>query len=92
LKSQRYNKILNLLPLPLPDPLLMENEKLEFFKLDEIDRKVLLWLLAHVSQKSVVAWIDYIASEYRHGKSVTIDSDRLFAEMQDEILHKSGEI
>ncbi|HEY9049853.1 MAG TPA: hypothetical protein VIN08_28335 [Ohtaekwangia sp.] len=66
----------------------METEKLEFFKLDEIDRKVLLWLLAHVPQKSVIAWIDYIAIEYRQGKSVMIDSDRLLAEMQDEVLQK----
>jgi hypothetical protein len=70
----------------------MENEKLEFFKLDEIDRKVLLWLLAHVPQKSVTAWIDYIAIEYRQGKSIHINPDLLLAEMQDEILQRPDEL
>ncbi|HEY9005875.1 hypothetical protein [Ohtaekwangia sp.] len=66
----------------------MENEKLEFFKLDEIDRKVLLWLLAHVPQKSVIAWIDYVAIEYRQSKAVLIDSEKLLTEMQDEVLQR----
>lgn len=66
----------------------MENEKLEFFKLDEIDRKVLLWLLAHVPQKSVIAWIDYVAIEYRQSKAILIDSEKLLTEMQDEVLQR----
>lgn len=66
----------------------MENEKLEFFKLDEIDRKVLLWLLAHVPQKSVIAWIDYVAIGYRQSKAVLIDSEKLLTEMQDEVLQR----
>ena len=62
----------------------MEREKLEFFKLDEIDRKVLLWLLDHVPQKSVVAWLDFIASEYWTGKSVRIDPGKLYSEVDQE--------
>jgi hypothetical protein len=60
----------------------MENEKLEFFKLDEIDRKVFLWLLDHVPQKSIMAWIEYVTEEYRRRGAVQIDGDRMYAEMK----------
>jgi hypothetical protein len=59
----------------------MEDETLEFFKLDVIDRKVLLWLLEHVPDKSIIAWIDYIAQEYRNRRSIMIDPEKLFTEM-----------
>jgi len=59
----------------------MEEEKLEFFKLDVIDRKVLLWLIDHVPEKSVVAWIEYITEEYQRGKGVKIDRGKLFSEV-----------
>lgn len=62
----------------------MENEKLEFFKLDEIDRKVFLWLIAHVPQKSIRAWITFISEEYRRTKSVQIDGERMLREMEEE--------
>lgn len=61
----------------------MEQEKLEFFKLDEIDRKVLLWLLSHVPQKSVVAWLEYIAIQYKQEKSILIDIDKVYAEVEE---------
>jgi len=64
----------------------MENEKLEFFKLDEIDRKVLLWLLSHVPQRSVSAWVDYIASEYKFRKSINIDIEKLHSEIRQQEL------
>jgi hypothetical protein len=60
----------------------MENEKLEFFKLDEIDRKVFLWLLDHVPQKSIMAWIEYISEEYRRKRSVQINAERMYSEMK----------
>jgi hypothetical protein len=59
----------------------MENEKLEFFKLDEIDRKVFLWLIGHVPQKSILAWVEYISEEYRRKKSIQIDGNRMYQEM-----------
>lgn len=64
----------------------MENENLEFFKLDQIDRKVLLWLLDHVPEKSVTAWIDYTASEYQYKKSILIDTDKLYKEITEKTL------
>jgi type II secretory pathway component PulM len=60
----------------------MEKENLEFFKLDEIDRKVLLWLLEHVPQKSVIAWLEYIATQYRQEKSIQIDIDKVYTEVE----------
>jgi len=65
----------------------MENEKLEFFKLDEIDRKVLLWLLSHVPQRSVSAWLDYIASEYKLRKAIHIDIEKLNEEIRQQELN-----
>jgi hypothetical protein len=65
----------------------MEHEKLEFFKLDEIDRKVLLWLLSHVPQKSVLAWMDYIVEEYRFRKFIQINIQKLLEEIEQEELN-----
>ncbi|HYG20116.1 MAG TPA: hypothetical protein VD816_14360 [Ohtaekwangia sp.] len=59
-----------------------KEEELEFFKLDEIDRKVFLWLLAHVPKKSTLAWIDYITDDYRRRRAVLIDGNRMFREME----------
>lgn len=60
----------------------MDSEKPEFFKLDEIDRKVLVWLMNHVPHKSVVAWVYYIANEYRVRKAVFMNADKLLDEME----------
>ena len=69
--------------------MVMESDSLEFFKLDEIDRKVLVWLLAHVPQKSVSAWLDYIADAYRREKSVQLDIMRLCEEIEGRELEKN---
>jgi hypothetical protein len=61
----------------------MEQEKLEFFKLDEIDRKVLLWLLSHVPQKSVIAWLEYTSGQYKQEKSIQLDLDKIYAEVEE---------
>ncbi len=61
----------------------MEQEKPEFLKLDETDRKVLFWLIEHVHPKSTKSWIDYIAEDYKR-KGIKIDTVKLF----DEILKK----
>lgn len=65
----------------------IEKEKLEFFKLDEIDRKVFLWLMTHVPEKSIQAWVTFIAEEYRRSKAVQIDGERMLKEMIEEDLH-----
>ena len=57
----------------------MKTDYLELFKLDEIDRDVLFWLISHVKMRSVKCWIEYIEGEYRR-KQIIIDSDQLFNE------------
>lgn len=69
--------------------MIMESDSLEFFKLDEIDRKVLIWLLAHVPQKSVSAWLDYIADAYRREKAIQLDISRLSEEIEGQELGKA---
>ena len=61
----------------------MENEKPEFFKLDAIDREVLLWTITH-APRSLHSWIDYIAAEYKK-KSIIIDREKLYNEAQENI-------
>lgn len=55
-------------------------EKAEFFKLDEIDRKVLLWLMSHKSAKTVRGWIEYVAEDYKKRKAGNIDPIKLYNE------------
>lgn len=57
----------------------MDDERLEFFKLDEPDRKVLFWLMDNVDTKSVRSWIEYISRDYRE-KGILIDSTKLYKE------------
>jgi len=61
----------------------MKQEQLEFFKLDEADRRVLLWLMDHVQPKSIKSWLDYIAEDYWRRCSVKIDVVKLYREIQD---------
>jgi hypothetical protein len=58
-------------------------EELEFFKLDETDRKVLVWLTDHVKVKSIKSWIEFIADDYQRRKGVLINTERLFLEAQE---------
>ena len=57
-----------------------QEEKLEFFKLDAIDRKVLFWLVDN-SPRSVDSWVEHIAETYQKSMQVKIDSQRLRAEI-----------
>ena len=59
----------------------MQNERLEFFKLDATDRKVLFWLMDNVDLKSLKGWMEYIASDYRE-KGIVIDAAKLYDETQ----------
>jgi hypothetical protein len=61
--------------------LLMKDEKHEFFKLDAIDREVLLWIITHVP-KSAKSWIEYIAEDYRKRRSIVIDIEKMYEEME----------
>ena len=60
----------------------MEHEKREFFKLDSIDREVLLWTITH-APRSLQSWIDYIAIEYKK-KAVHIDKEKLYNEAREK--------
>jgi hypothetical protein len=66
----------------------MEDEKHEFFKLDAIDREVLLWIITHVP-KSAKSWIEYIAQDYRKRKSILIDAEKMYEEVREKnrLLH-----
>lgn len=61
----------------------MQTKGTEFFKLDEIDRKVLFWLINNVPQNSVKAWIEYINQDYVKRKSVSINTEKLLEEVRE---------
>jgi hypothetical protein len=59
----------------------MEDEKLEFFKLDTIDRKVLFWIMNNIPE-SIRSWVEHIESDYKQSKSVQIDRQKLYEEIK----------
>jgi hypothetical protein len=62
----------------------MKEERPEFFKLEDSDRKVLAWLKDHVNPKSVRSWMEYIALDYKRRKNEIIDVDKLYSETFEE--------
>ncbi|HTJ53346.1 MAG TPA: hypothetical protein VL443_28020 [Cyclobacteriaceae bacterium] len=54
----------------------------EFFKLDEIDLKVLFWLIDHVQPGTVKSWIEFIAEDYKQKRSIEIDVEKLSSEIK----------
>jgi len=60
----------------------MQKKDLEFFKLELIDRLVLIWLIENVDVAAIKSWISYIKMDYKRRKSIDIDEDRLFHETQ----------
>lgn len=62
---------------------LMKNST-EFFKIEEIDRNVMVWLVCE-SPSRVKSWLEYLASDYRR-KSISIDADKLFGDIQQMIF------
>ena len=62
----------------------MEEERPEFFKLDDSDRKVLAWLKGHVQPNAIRSWLEYIAVDYKRRKNVDIDTEKLFNETVEE--------
>jgi hypothetical protein len=61
----------------------MQEERLEFFKLDKIDWKVLFWVMDS-QPKSLFSWIEYMAKEYKNRKSIDIDVRKLYHETQEK--------
>lgn len=62
----------------------MNEERPEFFKLEDSDRKVLAWLKDHVNPKSVRSWMEYIALDYKRRTGVIINVDKLYKETLEE--------
>lgn len=58
----------------------MKPSRIEFSKLDRIDRKVLCWLLRH-SRAAVKNWVEYIAASYRT-RAIRIDPAALCREIK----------
>lgn len=61
----------------------MEQEKAEFFKLDSIDREVLMWILAYAPQ-NIRSWIDYVSLQYKKRNSIVIDPEKLYKDIFNE--------
>jgi hypothetical protein len=61
----------------------MDQHKLEFFKLDEIDRKVLCWLM-DTNPSSIKSWIEYIKEDYARRLNVKIDGKKLYEEAMEK--------
>ena len=61
----------------------MENERLELFKLDQIDRRVLFWLMDNMNVKSLKGWIEYISKDYRE-RGILIDATKFYNETQEQ--------
>lgn len=58
----------------------MENEGMEFFKLDNTDKKVLFWMMDN-DRDSIASWAKEVARQYAIGKSVHIDQEKLLSEI-----------
>jgi type II secretory pathway component PulM len=58
----------------------MDNETLEFFKLDKTDRKVLFWLMDNVPPNNIKSWIEYVTNEYKE-RGIDIDAAILYKEI-----------
>ena len=60
----------------------MKEKDLEFFKLEHVDRLVLIWLIENVETATIRSWIEFIAEDYKRRKAVEIDAEKLFHETQ----------
>lgn len=67
----------------------MENDKLEFFKLDSIDKKVLFWMMDN-DKDAIASWTEEITRQYAKGKSVYIDPKKLLAEIELELYSSAN--
>lgn len=60
----------------------MKEKDLEFFKLEHVDRLVLIWLIENSEETVIKGWIKYVAEDYKRRKSIEIDAEKLFIETQ----------
>ena len=60
----------------------MREKDLEFFKLELVDRLVLIWLIENVDTAAIKSWINYIKADYKRRRSIDIDAEKLFHETQ----------
>ncbi len=65
----------------------MQNLKSEFFKLDSIDRSVLLWTVTN-EPGSIQSWIEYVSVDYRKRNSIEINIDKLYKEVTEKDISK----
>ena len=61
----------------------LKKRRLEFFKLDEIDRKVLFWLVDHVKLNAVRSWLDVVGEDYRKRYGIVLNTECLFEEAKE---------
>lgn len=61
----------------------MGNQRNEFFKLDNVDKKVLFYLIENAPDQ-VRAWVDHIAVNYA-SRDKSIDPDVLYREIEPEL-------
>ena len=66
----------------------MDLDKDEFFKLDQVDRKLLSWMMDH-SPDAISSWLEYMREEYKKKKNIEIDIARLKSEIEEELNLKS---
>jgi len=63
--------------------LLNRTDKLEFFQLDEIDRRVFFWLTSQEKlRRSIPSWLDFLQNDYRRRLNIDLDVHMLFRESQ----------
>lgn len=58
----------------------MECENPELRKLDNIDRKLVAWMVIN-DPDALPSWIEQAVREYRHRKNIEIDPERLMREI-----------
>jgi hypothetical protein len=63
----------------------MKEDRMEFFKLDTIDKKVLFHLLVS-NEKAVRSFIDYLVNDYKRRRGVSLDADRILREIKESEL------
>lgn len=56
----------------------------DFSMLDETDQRILVWLLSNQPLR-IRSWVDYVTSEYKKNKGITISDSNLIELLQELI-------
>lgn len=64
----------------------MGHQSLEFFKLDNVDKKVLFYLMDSAPDQ-VRAWVDHVVLNYA-SRNKAIDPEQLYSEVEPELRFK----